>query len=274
MEKSEIALSENENFGTLDDIVFQNKNHEYGAYQLRKSYLKTFNRAFFVGSAVFIFGLAIPTIYASFNPKQIVAVPILADVMDIPKAAETQPIVIPPPPVVDVPDVPTVRDLPLEIVQTVDPNEALPPTVTELEKAAPSTVTNPGYPDEIADVIDETEKKPAIVEIKPEEPDIFTILETQASYQGGLKAMGEFLQKNLNYPAPAQRANVSGKVFLSFVVDKEGNISDVSVTKGIGFGCDEEAMRVVKTMPKWNPGKQSGRAVKSKFNLPIAFVLE
>ena len=86
--------------------------------------------------------------------------------------------------------------------------------------------------------------------------------------------MGDYLQSNLRYPEAAQKANVAGKVFVSFVVTTEGRITDVQVLKGIGFGCDAEAVRVVKQMPAWTPGRQNGQAVNVRFNLPIAFTLE
>ena len=87
-------------------------------------------------------------------------------------------------------------------------------------------------------------------------------------------ALNQYLGKNIRYPAAAQRANVSGRVFVSFVVNTDGSIQDVTVLKGLGFGTDEEAVRVVKGMPKWRPGKQSGRPVRVKYNLPINFQLE
>lgn len=85
--------------------------------------------------------------------------------------------------------------------------------------------------------------------------------------------MNTTLQKHIdiNYPRSATNAGVSGRVFVSFVVNTDGSLTDVRVLKGIGFGCDEEAVRVIGKMPHWRPGKQSGRA---KYNLPIAFALE
>jgi periplasmic protein TonB len=274
MKKSESNLSENEIFCTLDDIIFQHKNHEYGAYQLRKNYLKTINRAFLIGTSVFVFGLAVPTIYASFNPKSKSVEVTLKPVSQLPDAPKEEIVLPKPPPVEEIPEVATTRFLPPVLVNTVDPEEETPPTQTEMKESKPGETTVIADPSNLDPVIDETEKRVEPVEIKPEEPEIFTVLEQQASFPGGLTALGKYLQHHLNYPPPAQRANISGKVFLSFVVDKEGNISDVSVTKGIGFGCDEEAVRVIKGMPKWSPGKQSGRAVKSRFSLPIAFVLD
>ena len=98
-------------------------------------------------------------------------------------------------------------------------------------------------------------------------------MEQQAEFPGGPRAFGAFLQRNLKYPSAAQRANVGGKVYVQFVVNTDGSIQDVQILKSVGFGCDEEAMRVIKSVPKWNPGKQSGRAVRSRFTQPITFVL-
>ncbi|WP_229363451.1 energy transducer TonB [Flectobacillus sp. BAB-3569] len=108
---------------------------------------------------------------------------------------------------------------------------------------------------------------------KPVEEEIFTAVEQQAEFPGGIPAFAKFLQKNLKYPAAAQRANVQGKVYVQFVVNTDGSIQGVEVLKSVGFGCDEEAVRVIKMVPKWNPGKQSGRPVRSRFTVPINFVL-
>jgi protein TonB len=89
-----------------------------------------------------------------------------------------------------------------------------------------------------------------------------------------MAAMYKFIGKNLKYPASARRMGIEGSVFVSFIVDKAGVISDVQVVKGISADCDKEAERVVKQMPNWKPGKQNGRAVKSKFVLPIKFKLQ
>lgn len=262
-----------ENEGTLDDIIFQNKNKVYGAYNLRTGYLKTFNRAFYIGSAVFIFGLAMPSLYAKLRPKQVIEVSGIIKLEEIPKTPiETPPVVIPPPPI-DVPDAPTTKSLELEIVP-IEVIDELPPTIDELKTAPPSFETNVGNPNDIIPLIDETVKVIETVEIKPAEKEEVVFVEQQAFYIGGNAEMTKFLQKNLKYPREASNAGISGKVYLSFIIDRAGEISDVSITKGIGFRCDEEAIRVVKAMPKWSPGKQSGRAVKSRFNLPIVFSLE
>lgn len=106
------------------------------------------------------------------------------------------------------------------------------------------------------------------------EEEIFTIVEEMPSFPGGEAKLFEYLGKNIKYPQIAKEAGISGIVYVTFVVDSNGNITDVQVLRGIGGGCDEEAMRVVKNMPKWTPGKQRGKPVKVRYNLPIRFSLK
>jgi protein TonB len=102
---------------------------------------------------------------------------------------------------------------------------------------------------------------------------IFTWAEEMPEFPGGNGELLGFFAKNINYPEIAIRAGVEGKVILSFVVDKKGEIKDVNVLKGIGAGCDEEAMRIIKSMPRWNPGKQNGNAILTRINVPVVFKL-
>ena len=92
-------------------------------------------------------------------------------------------------------------------------------------------------------------------------------------FEGGYEALLIYFKKNINYPQKAIQANRQGKVHLTFVVEKDGSVSNVELVRGIGYGCDEEAIRVVNQMPKWKPGKQMNKAVRVQFNLPIAFKL-
>lgn len=107
---------------------------------------------------------------------------------------------------------------------------------------------------------------------KPPEDEIFTAVEQQAQFPGGPSAWVEFLNRTLKYPLSAQRAKVGGRVFVSFVVNTDGSVQDVDILKGVGFGCDEEAIRIIKSMPLWKPGRQSDRAVRSRYTQPITFV--
>ncbi|MCF6171582.1 MAG: energy transducer TonB [Bacteroidales bacterium] len=103
---------------------------------------------------------------------------------------------------------------------------------------------------------------------------IFQVVENQPEFPGGMSELYVFLQKNVKYPPIAKESGIQGRVFVNFVVEKDGSISNVKVLRGIGGGCDEEAIRVVKSMPKWKPGKQRGKPVRVSFNLPIKFTLQ
>ena len=106
------------------------------------------------------------------------------------------------------------------------------------------------------------------------EEEIFQVVENQPEFPGGMSELYVFLQKNVKYPPIAKESGIQGRVFVNFVVERNGSISNVKVLRGIGGGCDEEAIRVVKSMPKWKPGKQRGKAVRVSFNLPIKFTLQ
>ena len=103
--------------------------------------------------------------------------------------------------------------------------------------------------------------------------DIFTVVEQQPSFIGGEEARIRFLQENIHYPDTARNWGIQGKVFVTFVVEKDGSLSNVRVLRGIGGGCNEEAVRVVKMMPRWIPGRQRGEAVRVQFNLPIKYTI-
>jgi protein TonB len=112
------------------------------------------------------------------------------------------------------------------------------------------------------------------VEEVVEEQQIFTIVEEMPSFPGGDAALMKYLGNNIKYPAIAKDAGIQGTVYVTFVVDEQGKVKDAQVLRSIGGGCDEEAIRVVKSMPSWKPGKQRGKAVKVQYNLPIRFTLK
>lgn len=106
------------------------------------------------------------------------------------------------------------------------------------------------------------------------EAEIFTVVESMPKFPGGPGAMMKYLGQNIEYPQMARESGINGRVFVTFVVETDGRVTDIKVLRGIGGGCDEEAIRVVKNMPKWNPGKQRGKPVRVQFNLPIKFTLQ
>jgi protein TonB len=107
-----------------------------------------------------------------------------------------------------------------------------------------------------------------------EEAQIFMVVESMPEYPGGEAALYKFLAENIKYPQMAKESGIQGRVFVTFVVERNGGVTDVRVLRGIGGGCDEEAIRVVQSMPSWTPGKQRGKSVRVQYNLPVKFTLQ
>ena len=109
--------------------------------------------------------------------------------------------------------------------------------------------------------------------MQPDENGVYQIVEEMPSFPGGEQALIDYVSKNVVYPQEARDKEISGRVFVSFVVEKDGSVNEVKVMRGIGGGCDEEAVRVIKSMPKWKPGKQEGKPVRVSYMMPINFKL-
>lgn len=125
------------------------------------------------------------------------------------------------------------------------------------------------------EVLEEYEyEAPDIEEEEIVEAEVFIVVEEMPEFPGGPAKMLEYIQKNVKYPMMARESDIQGRVFVNFVVEPDGSISNVNVMRGIGGGCDEEAVRVVNSMPKWKPGKQRGSAVRVSFTVPIIFKLQ
>lgn len=125
------------------------------------------------------------------------------------------------------------------------------------------------------EVIEEYEfTPPEIEEEEIVEAEIFKVVEEMPEFPGGPAKMMEFIQTNIKYPMMARESDIQGRVFVNFVVEPDGSITNVTVMRGIGGGCDEEALRVVQSMPKWKPGKQRGSAVRVNYTVPIIFKLQ
>lgn len=269
-----------ENPETLEDIIFRNRNKSYGAYSLRTDYQKVIKRALIVGIGIFGLAILTPMLWAKVDDSVITEVDLTPINPNISKPPIEE--IIPPiekPPVE--PEAPraTQRFPPPEIVPDNQQTELLKDQ-EELSKndiqIGSEDVAGANDPIPVDDPDAGKGTEPAQpVEVKVDEKDKeWVIVEQMPEYAGGNAALAKFLQKNLRYPNPAASAGVSGKVFVQFVVGQDGSISKVDILKGLGFGCDEEAERVIKLMPHWSAGKQSGRAVAVKFTLPISFQLE
>jgi protein TonB len=172
-----------------------------------------------------------------------------------------------------------VEDVPEEIIPITKQEEKPPPP-----PPPPAQVINVVKDDvkiENEAEIQETEvTQETVVEVQPikeeviDEPEIFLIVEEMPSFPGGEGQLVKYLSDNIKYPAIARENNITGTVFVTFVVGPDGSVKDVKVLRGIGGGCDEEAKRVVMAMPKWKAGKQRGKSVSVQYNLPIRFTLK
>ena len=111
-------------------------------------------------------------------------------------------------------------------------------------------------------------------EVEEAEEEVFLVVEEDPEFPGGLDALSKFIADNIKYPQLAKENNITGRVFVSFVVEKDGRVGQVKILRDIGGGCGNDAVRVVKMMPKWKPGKQRGKAVRTQFNLPVNFDLQ
>lgn len=129
------------------------------------------------------------------------------------------------------------------------------------------------YDTRLVPIIDD----PAVIDTAwPQEPDsnaVLIVVEEMPSFPGGMPALSAYVSEHLKYPEKAKELRVEGLVLLQFVVEKDGSVSNAEVTRGIGYGCDEEALRVIRAMPAWKPGQQSGKPVRVRYSLPMRFKL-
>jgi protein TonB len=263
---------------SLNDLVFEGRNKKYGAYFLRVAYDEYVLRAMIFAMAAFAFFTLGPMVWEKFKPEEEVVEQEIVTVD--PKMIEPPPIdpkTPPPPPLPSAPPPPqvsTVRFVPPEVAPDEEVIEEDPPKQEELQKAVAGTETVQGDPNadpnELS--IDQVGTGTGEVIGAPPEPEQeFTFVEQDPVPPGG--DLQSYFAKNIKYPQKAINADIEGKVFVTFVVTSSGDIDDVKLLKGIGYGCDEEAIRVVKAMPKWTPGKNGGREVKVRMNIPIVFKL-
>ena len=192
-----------------------------------------------------------PVVYSAYAQMEEEIVPI------------TQPIfTAAPPPPADAPQV-------AEILDIVDNNEE----IVE-EKIAESESTTEAISGPVAQVTGPVATGPVVTEEASDEGEIFQVVEQMPEFPGGMQALMAYLSKNIKYPSVAQDNGIQGRVFISFVVNKDGSIVDPEVIKSVDAALDKEAMRVVKAMPKWNPGKQRGKPVRVKYTVPVLFRLQ
>ena len=245
------------------DIVFEGRNKSYGAYELRQSNSKTTTRAFIIGGIIFTFLVSIPVL-ANLLPEdsdEVVLDQKITTVKLPPKEKPPENLPPPPPPPPKVDQVKFVKPVVAKAEEVVEE----PPKIKEIENKKIGAETIKGDPDaELTvepvgngpkDVVEEDNSiyNTAGIEVKPEFP-------------GGLEKFYKFVANNYRTP---EEDGLKGKVFVTFVVEKDGSLTDIKVIRDIGFGTGKEAIRVLKSSPRWNPGEQNGKKVRVLYSLPI-----
>ena len=244
---------------SLDDIAFEGRNKEYGAYFLRRNYPRYLSISGALGTFIILI---------------LVCIPILTDLLEEP---------------------PLYDDM-MPVIEFYSLN---PPSDDDLSALAKSLQAPPEV-EQVPEVVDtiKPEKEKIKEEVKPEieveekntdslagsgggddnegagpgeDTGIYTTIDVYPRFPGGDQARFYFLRSNIRYPDAAVKARIEGVVMVVFVIEPNGSLSNIEVSKGIGGGCDEEAIRVVKTMPLWEPGRRSGRAVRVLVRMPIVF---
>lgn len=257
------------------DIVFVGRNKSYGAYELRKQNPKSTTKALIFTVLLFVFAVSIPTILnkiKNFIPKAPEKVKIVEVALKPPPPVDETKKPPPVPPEPPKPKVDVVKFLPPVVKPDNEVKEKDPPSVEELKVADPGQKDQKGNPD--AEVhIDEPIGNSDTKQVTEDSNEIFTAVEHSAEFPGGIQKFYDYLGKQIKYPAAARENNVQGKVYMTFVVEKDGSLTDIKVMRGIGSGCDEEAIRVLKASPKWKPGEQNGRTVRQQYTVPINFTL-
>ena len=260
------------------DLVFKNRNKAYGAYQLRAESASITFRALLIVAPAFILLFAGPALYRKLHPEILERVVTLPETVPVVIDAVRPPMEAEPPKAEPVTEKRKTVKMPSVIKVVAQPaKDEKPPLLDDLkdavigqiaqaglstgDPATPVTASGTGGGAAVTDAPDNTVYDGSVIEKFPE-------------FEGGMAAWSKFIQRNLRYPAQAQEDGTQGKVFVSFVVEKDGSLSHVRVIKSIGEECDKEALRVVKGSKNWNPALMRGKKVKMRFVLPIKFKLQ
>lgn len=275
------------------NIVFEGKNQDFGAYQLRKQSDKRHNLAalYTLLGLIVVVGLIFAySFYSDYRAEQealalaeqrekMMAAALAQQQEEQQEEPEVEEQKFEQPPV-EVPEevLATVQVTQIAIVDADKvKNEIMDMDAQKEDNTARGVVNQEGSDDADrfkAAVEQVIVKEPEPEVQKPKEEEIFVAVEQQAEFPGGQAALMKWLSSNIRYPETAQQNDIQGRVIVRFVVEKDGSIGAATIYKGVDKDLDKEAIRVVKKMPRWQPGKNNGVAVRSYFNLPVTFKLQ
>jgi protein TonB len=258
------------------DVVFSSRNKAYGAYELRKDNSKNTNRALVIAIVLFVFIISLPTIINKLKgliPKADEKVKITDVVLLPPPPVDQTKKPPPPPPEPPKPKVDQIRFPPPVVKPDNEVKEKDPPTIKELAVADPGQKDQKGDPN--ADIrIDEPVGNSDIKQVVEEDPNkIFASVENLPEFPGGMEGFSKFLSKTIHYPAVDRENGTQGRVILTFVVERDGSLTDIKVSRSLSQGTDQEAIRALKSSPKWRPGIQNGRPVRVQYSVPVSYTL-
>jgi protein TonB len=272
-------------FQDLLELIFELRNKAYGAYFLRRNYQRYLTRATAITASLLLLVLVIPIISASEEREKR---PDERVVVILPPVPPLEPDKVPPPPppmpkvVQPKQQIKTQAFLPPSLRRDSDVAQENPPPVDDsLKNVRIGSFTRPGQaPDgpEFTDNPDTTGSwllRRVVVAPKPVTRDtVFEYVEQMPEFPGGREELLRYLQKNTQYPEIARTSGIEGTAQVRFVVDEEGNVSQAAIVRDPGGGCGKEALRVIKSMPRWKPGKQNGKKVKVWYTVPVRFKIQ
>ena len=259
------------------DLVFEKRNQSYGGYVLRKFSNKRHMVSLIIAVVFFIIGVSMPSIIKQIRPavkEKDVSVRTLADIkLDKPKDNVDELVKeLPPPPVLKnvIKFTAPVIKPDEEVAEDEEPK--LQQEVVESKSAIGSIDYDKGTDDPTAEMPEVMPSEDQQIVEETMEP--LLVVEQMPDFPGGEGELYKYLQEHIKFPPMARESGITGTVYVRFIVDKKGKISNVTLLRGIGGGCDEEALRVVRGMPDWKPGRQNGIPVPVYFTLPVKFILK
>ena len=257
-------------------LIFEGKNQAYGAYKMRANSTKRHNLAMLAVLVIALIGFTIPTLVKLATPKQ---KEVMTEVTTLSKLAEPEikqeemkrEPVAPPPPALKS-SIKFTAPVIKKDEEVHEDNEIKSQEELTSTKVAISIADVKGNDE--ANGKDIADLKQVVTQAEPEPEKVFDMVEQMPTFPGGQQELMSYLGKNIKYPTIAQENGTQGRVIIQFVVERDGSITDVRVARGVDPYLDKEAVRVVKSMPKWIPGKQNGKAVRVKFTVPVMFRLQ
>ncbi len=249
------------------DVVFEGRNKKYGAYDLRTKSPKTTAIALLIGAAFFVFAVSAPGllggIFDGLGNEEVVLDKKIVTIKMPPKEKPKEILPPPPPPPPKVDQVKFVKPVVAKANEVVEE----PPKVKEIEKVKTGAETIKGDPEAPISIEKPGDGDAKVVEVDDNQLYNSAGIEVKPDFPGGIEKFYKFVGSNFNVP---EEEGLKGKVFVQFVVEKDGSLTDLKVLRDIGYGTGAEALRVLRKCPKWAPGEQNGKKVRCTYQLPIS----